>query len=49
MAVQMHYHDDQTMIRRSGNTDVVVLPDHMFVRTAHMDWIEEDEPHDYAW
>ena len=26
------------------NKDVVVLPNHMFVRAAHTDWIEEDEP-----
>ena len=26
------------------NKDVVVLPDHLFVRASHLDWIEEEEP-----
>ena len=28
----------------NDNKDVVVLPDHLFVRATHMEWIEEQEP-----
>ena len=26
------------------NKDIVVLPDHLFVRMSHLEWIEEEEP-----
>ena len=28
----------------NDNKDVTVLPDHLFVRATHMEWIEEQEP-----
>ena len=27
-----------------NNKDVIVLPDHLFIRASHMEWIEEEKP-----